>query len=177
MLLAKPLFNTVTAWRDKTATFHLPKISGTRASERTYRETIHLVDFVNSHVPPGQKIFLALHRHDVVVIGYSGLYFALDRMNATRHDQLHPGVVDRRDVQVEIARDLEANNVEYIIVNHIFDDDWLDRIKALRIQHLPESSSTYLDEYIRRHYARFDRFDRYEIWRRTDRSGATGDAG
>ena len=177
MLLAKPVFNTATAWHDKTETLDLPKISGTRASERTYREMIHLVDFVNSHVSPGQKIFLALHRHDVVVIGYSGLYFALDRKNATRHDQLHPGVVDRHDVQMEIVRDLESNNVEYIIVNHIFSDDWLDRIKSLRIQHLPESSSTYLDDYIRRHYSRFDRFDRYEIWRRTDRPGATGDAG
>ena len=178
MMLIEPLYKTGNNWRDRTETYELPKISGTRASSRTYREVSYLADFVNRHVPPGQKIFLGLHRHDAVVVGYSRLYVALDRLNATRNDQLHPGVVDKRVTQEQIARDLEANHVEYIILQHIISDDKLDEIKARQSRQIPGSGATYLDEYIRQHYSMIDGIDRFEIWqRRPDVSGAQEQAG
>ena len=178
MMLIEPLHKAGNNWRDNTEKYDLPKISGTRTTTRTYREVSYLADFVNRHIPPGQKIFLGLHRHDVVVIGYSRLYFALDRLNATRHDQLHPGVVDKRGAQEQIARDLEANNVEYIILKHIIPDDRLDEIKVIQGRHIPDSGATYLDEYIRQHYSMIDGIDRFEIWqRRPDVSGAQEQAG
>lgn len=147
----------------------LPKVSGLRVSP-DMRDTLNLlVSFIDSHVPPEKKIFVGLHRHDTVVIGDGKMYFILDRRNATRQDQLHPGIVDTARIQREMIRDLQRNDVEYIVIRHVFDDKALDRLRENWKKTLPESGATELDSFIREHYQRLESSGQYEIWGRRER--------
>ena len=144
----------------------LPKLSGLRVSPDMRDTLTTLVTFMDSHVPPGKKIFVGLHRHDTVVIGDGKMYFILDRGNATRQDQLHPGIVDTAKIQREMIRDLQRNNVEYLVIRHVFDDKALDELRKIWSDTLPESGATELDSFIREHYQRLESSGQYEIWER-----------
>lgn len=147
----------------------LPKVSGLRMSPEQRDTLTALVSFIGSHVPPGKKIFVGLHRHDTVVIGDGMMYFILDRRNATRQDKLHPGIVDTIRIQKEMIRDLRKHDVEYLFLAHIFDDKPLDKLRKIWGETLPESGATELDSYIRQHYERQGSIGRYDIWvRKTD---------
>lgn len=146
------------------AVLTLPKVSGLRVSPDMRDTLTALVSFVDSHVPAGKKIFVGLHRHDTVVIGDGKLYFILDRHNATRQDQLHPGIVDTARIQKEMIRDLQENDVEYLFLAHIFGDKPLDKLRKIWSVTLPESGATELDSYIRQHYEQQESIGRYDIW-------------
>jgi len=150
----------------------LPKVSGLRVSPGMRDTLTWLVSFIDSHVPPGKKIFVGLHRHDTVVIGDGKLYFILDRGNATRQDQLHPGIVDTAKIQREMIRDLQRNNVEYLVIRHVFDDKALDKLRKIWSETLPESGATDLDNFIREHYQRLESSGQYEIWERKESQAA-----
>lgn len=142
----------------------LPKVSGLRVSPGM-RDTLNwLVSFIDSHVPPGKRIFVGLHRHDTVVIGDGKTYFIVDRLNATRHDQLHPGIVDRAKTQRDMIRDLQRNHVDYLVIRHVFDDKALDKLRKIWSKTLPESGATELDSFIREHYRKLESSGQYEIW-------------
>jgi len=152
----------------------LPKVSGLRVSPDMRDTLTRLVSFIDSHVPPGKKIFVGLHRHDTVVIGDGKMYFILDRANATRQDQLHPGIVDTAKIQREMIRDLQRNDVEYLVIRHVFDDEALDRLRENWKKSLPNSGATELDSFIMEHYRRLESSGQYEIWgRRESNPGGT----
>lgn len=150
----------------------LPKISGVRISENDNRMYSKLVAFVNENIPPERRIFIGLHRHDTTIIGDGATYFILDRLNATRQDQLHPGVVDTARVQREMISDLEARDVEYIFLKqHVFSDEVLDRLRKHWSITLPDSGATVLDEYIRANYKKVRTIGPYEILKRSSATG------
>lgn len=152
----------------------LPKVSGLRVSPDMRDTLTELVSLVDANVPRGRKMFIGLHRHDTTVIGDGKLYFILDRMNATRHDQLHPGVASTRPRQLEMIRDLQANDVTFILLKHVFPDKALDKLKEMWKKTLPESGSTVLDEYIRSNYRKIRTIDKYEVWLRKDTEPVPG---
>ena len=152
----------------ETVTLTLPKISGLRVSPDMGETLNTLVSFIESRVPPGEKIFVGLHRHDTVVIGDGKLYFILNRANATRQDQLHPGIVDTAKIQRQMIQDLQRNNVRYIVIRHVFDDKALDKLRKIWSVTLPESGSLELDAFIHEHYQKLESTGQYEIWGRKD---------
>jgi len=165
-LIANPVYRLAESYHLKTAEVSLPRASGIMVSPRYLRELMYVSDYVQVHVPRDRKIFLALHRHDIAVIGYSVLYFVLERLNATRHDQLHPGIVDTAIIQRQIIEDLKSADVQVILINHMFEDDTLDRVRDKQKVHLPKTGATELDQYIRQYYYHVSGHDRFEIWQR-----------
>lgn len=146
----------------------LPKISGVRLSPKMNEVLTELVSFVDANVPPGNKIFIGLHRHDVTIVGDGKIYFILDRMNATRHDQLHPGIVNTAERQAEMIADLVKNDVSLVIKSHMFPDEALEKLKEIRVRTLPQTGARLLDEYIDSHYHLIRKVGQYEILLRND---------
>jgi hypothetical protein len=55
-------------------------------------------------------------RHDLLAYNAPLVYFLAGRPNATRYDNLHPGVATTRAVQEEIVRSLEASGARWIVL-------------------------------------------------------------
>lgn len=123
-----------------------------------------LAKFVQAHVPPGQPIYVGAHRHDSVIAGSTSFYYLLDRPPATRYYDLHPGITDTPSVQAEIIRDLEEKNVRLLVLARLFEDDVLDKLKALKRPNLPLIGARDLDAFIRSHYEQVRQFGRFVVW-------------
>jgi hypothetical protein len=163
--MAQPLYARFRDIPDYVVT-DLPKIAGLRVSPDMEATLTRLVTFIDDHVPAEERIFVGLHRHDITVVGDGKMYFILDRRNATRHDQLHPGIVNTARVQRDMIHDLQAHDVAYIIIRHVFDDKPLDRFMKYLKDKLPQTGATDLDEYIKHNYRMIEATGQYEIWER-----------
>jgi hypothetical protein len=163
-LLAQPLYMDWGRYHQETATLRLAKVSRFQATPERARTLDELSAFVEAHLPPGQKLFVGLHRHDIVVIGDALIYFILNRPMATRYQELHPAIVDTAQVQQEIIADLREQNVSMILLKHIFSDEVLDVVKTKHLKNLPYIGATDLDEFIRENYMKTRKFGPYEVW-------------
>jgi hypothetical protein len=120
-----------------------------------------LVRYVRARVPPGQPIFVANPRFDLVTVGNPLVYVLADRPNPTRYDVMQPGVVTTAPVQREIVRDLERVRPRLVI-------RWLSPLADT-----PEpdgaghSSGVHvLDDYLRSRYVEIRRFGDYAVLQR-----------
>jgi hypothetical protein len=93
----------------------LPAADGVRvrtdrrdALERAVRE-------VQDRVPPGEPIYVATRRSDLVTSGDPLFYVLADRPNPTRYDVQAPGVITSAPVQREIVRDLERAHPRAVV--------------------------------------------------------------
>ena len=80
---------------------------GVRAPTAEARSLGKLVRYVRARVGPGEPVFVANPRYDLVKVGNPLVYVLLDRPNPTRYDVMQPGVVTTAEVQREIVADLE----------------------------------------------------------------------
>jgi hypothetical protein len=109
-------------------------------------------------VPPGDPVFLANPRFDLVNVGNPLVYVIVQRPNPTRYDVMQPGVVTTAPVQREIVRDLERARPALVIrwlsplADHA-DDNGAGRSSGVRI----------LDRYIAAEYAPERRFGDYQV--------------
>jgi hypothetical protein len=165
-LAARPAYDVWKHWTRATAELQLAKVSGFKVTPREADILSNLVTFVDSHVPPDQKLFVGLHRHDVVIIGDAMIYFILDRPLATRYQELHPALTDTAPIQQEIIQDLQAKKVSVIILKKIFKDQELNRAKKDFLKNLPNIGATDLDDFIRDNYVNIREFGPYTIWKR-----------
>ena len=165
-ILTQQLYEQQIAKTEPLTRSNLPKISGIMIPSEKYDHMVELKNLIDEIAPDNQPVFLGLHRHDVTVIGDSETYFILDRINPTRHDQLHPGIVDRADFQRQIIHDLENLNVNTVLLAHIFSDETLDRVKAARRANLPETGGLLLDKYIDNHFTNVQTIGRHDVLRR-----------
>ena len=154
-------------WRDQ-ATLEFPIVKGIRVAGFRYRFHQPIVSFIREHVPESQRIYVGLVRHDSVVISNQIFYYLADRRIASRYNELHPGIVDREEVQREIIADLERLNVQCAV---LWDFGWpkpfMDNILATRRRHIPALGATTLDEYFRREFQEVGRFHEYVlVWRK-----------
>ena len=160
------------AWTDRrrfTAELKLPKVSGQKVPPQLVNVLSELLPFVDAHIGPDDYVFLGLHRHDIVVVGANAaLYFMLNRPIATRYNEIHPAVVDTADVQREMIRDLEDKNVSLIILNRVFSDETLNRVKESHLKNLPNIGATDLDNFIRTNYVQVREVGKLAIWIRKD---------
>ena len=161
-----PLYSRWSGRKLEKTALDLPKVSGTRLPPEEAQWISELWAFVNDRVPPGEPIYVGLHRHDVTVIGDHLLYFILDRPGATRYDELHPAITDTSRVQHEMIGDLQEKNVRLIVLKHIFSNAKLDEIKQDYQRNLPNVGATGLDDFIRGYYFKSQQIGPYEIWLR-----------
>jgi hypothetical protein len=74
-----------------------------------------LVPYVRDLVPPGDPLFVANPRHDLVRAGNPAVYVLVGRANPTRHFVMQPGVVTEEDAQEEMVGDLRRSDTEVVV--------------------------------------------------------------
>jgi hypothetical protein len=120
-----------------------------------------LVRFVRARVAPGQPVFVANPRYDLVNVGDPLLYVLLQRPNPTRYDVMQPGVVTTAAVQREMVRSLERARPLLIV-------RWLsplaDQVQPDGAGH--SSGVHVLDRYLANRFAPLRRFGEYLVLRR-----------
>lgn len=162
-LITKPIYQHQIAKNQPSVESDLPKISKIWVEQNEHKDLRQVKELVDQLAPNHQPVFIGLHRHDVTIIGTSKTYFILDRINPTRHDQLHPGIADHAEFQQQIVRDLDQANVNVIVLVHSFPDKVLDQTKALRSINLPKTGALILDEYIHQNFTPVRTIGRYEV--------------
>jgi hypothetical protein len=122
-----------------------------------------LIDFVNKNIPEHESLFVGNQAHDKVFVNEVLLYFLLDRPDATRYPELHPGITDRIDVQQEIIGDIQKNNVQWVILaTHPSAEPNLSQYGE---------GSTLLDQYLAENFEAVKTFDRYVVLHNRSGSG------
>jgi hypothetical protein len=143
---------------------HLPALAavpgGAGDGVRTEAGDAHalraLVPFVRARVAPGDPVFVANPRFDLVHAGDPLLNVILERPNPTRYDVMQPGVVTTAKVQGEMVRELSATRLVVV---------WHDRRASLREDNPAGRSSGVhvLDDYLRAAFRPVARFGVYEV--------------
>lgn len=113
---------------------------------------------------PGEAIFVANPRFDLVRVGDPLLYTILDRPNATRYDVMQPGVVTTAPVQREIVRALAGVRVVVRWLNptaSMPEPDGAGRSSGVHI----------LDRYLAANFGQIARYGYYAVL--TRRAGST----
>jgi hypothetical protein len=143
------------------AALHVPAADGVRVRERARAPLERTVRWVRRRTRPGEPIYVATRRSDLVTSGAPLLYVLAGRPNPTKYDIQAPGVVTTAPVQREIVRDLEHGGTELVV-----------RFTSL-VTAAPEpnragesSGVTLLDDHLRRAYRRVARFGSYVILER-----------
>ena len=147
--------------RPDRAELRLPAADGVRVARSERVPLERAVNWVRAHTRPGEPIYVATKRSDLVTSGAPILYVLADRPNPTRYDIAAPGVITSAPVQDEIVSDLEANGVRTVV-------RWTDPLSA---EHEPnragESTGVkILDDYLARNYRRVARYGDYVLLRR-----------
>ncbi len=107
---------------------------------------------------PGEPIFVADPRHDVVHNGDPLLYVILGHPNPTRYDVMQPGLVTSAPVQREIVASLERSHTRVVI-------RWLDP-RAFAPEHDGADVSSHvfiLDRYLAQHFRPVARYGVYQL--------------
>jgi hypothetical protein len=131
---------------EDTVALDLPAADGVRARAPRALALERAAGFIRERVPPGDPIYVATKRSDLITSGNPLLYVLADRPNATRYDIAAPGVVTSAPVQREIVGDLRRKRP--LVVR------WIAPITAEPEPNRAGRSSgvTILDEFIEREY-------------------------
>lgn len=79
------------------------------------RDWVPAIRAIRRAVAPGQPIYVAPRRADLVTAGIPLLYVLARRPNPTRYDVAQPGVVTTAPVQREIVRDLDRTRTRLVV--------------------------------------------------------------
>ena len=139
----------------------VPVADGVRVRKDTARQLERVVGYVRRHTRPGDPIYVATRRADLVTAGAPLLYVLAERPNPTRYDIAAPGVVTTESVQREIARDLERKRVRTVV-------RWTSPASAAPEPNKAGESSgvTLLDDYLAGAYRRVRSFGDYVVLER-----------
>ena len=137
----------------------VPGGDGVETSPDDARALTELRHYVWANTTPGESIFVANPRHDLVRFGESLLYVILDRPNATRYISMQPGVMTTAKVQREIVSSLAR--VRLVV-------RWLDPAAAFAEPNGAGRSSGVhiLDLYLASQFREVARFGYYAVLRR-----------
>jgi hypothetical protein len=147
--------------RTEYAALHLPVADGVRVRGGAREPLERTVRWVRQRTRPGEPIYVATRRSDLVTSGAPLLYVLADRPNPTAYDIQAPGVVTTAPVQREIIRELERSGTDVVV-----------RFTA-PVTAAPEpnragdsSGVVLLDDHLRRSYRRAARFGPYVVLER-----------
>jgi hypothetical protein len=140
------------------ATIDIDVADGVKAPPAEARALSELSRYVRSRVPPGDPVFVANPRFDLVNVGNPLVYVLVGRPNPTRYDVMQPGVVTTAPVQREIVGDLERSRPRLVI-------RWLSPVADHRADNGAGRSSgvRLLDRYLARAYEPTRRFGDYLV--------------
>jgi hypothetical protein len=121
---------------------------------------IQTIEFIASHTIPGQRLFVGVTSHDRIFQADNLIYFATQRLPATKWSEFDPNLQNRYDVQVEIVHELDSTAPPYIVRDSEFD--------SVREPNDSSKSSgvTLLDEYLRGEYQHIETFGKMSVWKR-----------
>ncbi len=134
---------------------------GVRAEPAEARALERLVPYVRERTGPGDPVFVANPRHDLVRVGNPLVSVLVGRENPTRYPIMQPGVVTEAGVQREIVRDLERTRTPLVV-------RWLSPVADEREPNeAGEPSGVHvLDRYLARTYRPSARFGDYQVLER-----------
>lgn len=121
---------------------------------------IRVIEFINSHTMPDQRLFVGASRHDRIFANDNLIYFATQRLPATKWSHFDPDLTNRYDIQVEMVRDLETTRPPYIVLDSEYE-------QALEPNDSSKSSGVLLlDEYIHSRYRHLETLGEMSVWQR-----------
>jgi hypothetical protein len=123
-------------------------------------DRIRAIEFIISHTLPGQSLYSGLRKHDRIFANDNLIYFATQRLPATRWSHFDPDLQNRLEIQVQMVHELQQNAPPYIALDSEFD-----------FVREPNDSSTssgvmLLDNYIQEEYQPSETFGTMSVWRR-----------
>ena len=116
--------------------------------------------FIIIRTRPGDKLFSGVERHDKIFLNDMLIYFATQRMPATRWAHFDPGLQNSYEVQNQMIRELEENVPPYIML--MKNENWADEPN----ESSKSSGVVVLDEYIRDRYRQVANFSFVSLWER-----------
>jgi hypothetical protein len=116
--------------------------------------------YLSTQSARGELIFVGAGRHDKLFISNMALYFAADRLPASRWYHFDPGLQTREDVQLSIIAELEKVRVRLVAR-----DAGYDAIEEPN-QSSVSSGVHLLDEYLDAKYSPVARFGQITVYRR-----------
>lgn len=132
--------------------------------EETHAVMSPIAAFVREKVPPDEPIYVGLARHDATVISSPILYHLCDRRPALRYHELHPGITDREDVQVEMRNSIEERGARCAILWRF---GWpRNRLDAIRDRHrraVPGAGCEKLDAWIAERFGRLNSYGEFDV--------------
>jgi hypothetical protein len=140
------------------ASIDIDVADGVKAPPAEARALAELSRYVRSRVPPGDPVFVANPRFDLVNVGNPLVYVLVGRPNPTRYDVMQPGVVTTAPVQREIVGDLERSRPRLVI-------RWLSPVADQRQDNGAGRSSgvRVLDRYLMSTFTPVRRFGDYQV--------------
>jgi hypothetical protein len=121
---------------------------------------IRAIEFIDDHTQPDQRLFVGQTRHDIIFSNDNLIYFATQRLPATKWSHFDPGLQNSSEIQTEMIHEFEVTAPPYIVLDSEFDS-----------VHEPNDSSkstgvTMVDEYIHNKYLHVETFGELSIWHR-----------
>ncbi|HSZ14113.1 MAG TPA: hypothetical protein VK790_08765 [Solirubrobacteraceae bacterium] len=135
-----------------------PAGGGVQTSPADARALGQLLATVNRLTAPGEPIFVANPRFDLVRIGDPLLYIILGHPNPTRYDVIQPGVVTTAPVQREIVSSLQRSHTRVVV-------RWLDPAASQPEPNGAGRSSGVhiLDRYLAANFQPYATYGYYEV--------------
>jgi hypothetical protein len=123
-------------------------------------DRVKTIEFIISHTRPGQTLYVGVGHHDRIFANDNIIYFATQRMPATRWSHFDPDLQNRYDIQMQMVDELKRNAPPYIVLDSEFE-----------LSREPNDSSkssgvTLLDEYIHDKYQPSETFGTMSVWQR-----------
>jgi hypothetical protein len=115
--------------------------------------------YLQRRTTPDDYIYVGTHRHDEIFANDVLFYFLAGQRAATKYTELHPGLANTLPVQQEIAGELQAQDVRWVVTYRIWDSNEPNTSAE-------STGVNYLDDYIREHYRSVVTLGNYQIWER-----------
>jgi len=115
------------------------------------------VEYITARTKKDEPIFVGVSRHDRIFTNDVSFYFLSGRPCAAAYSELHPGVATTLKVQKEIAADLLAKDVRWVVL-------WKGPETLEQNASSVSSGITYLDDFIRSNFSVAASFGNYSVW-------------
>jgi hypothetical protein len=127
-------------------------------------DRVRVIEYISSHTTPDQFIYVGLRQHTKIFANDNLIYFATQRLPATRWSELDPDLESRYDVQTEMVHEFETKPVPFIVLDSEFEsiNEPNDSSKS--------SGVTLLDDYIRSKYDQVESFGVMSVWKKKSAS-------
>jgi hypothetical protein len=123
-------------------------------------DRVHAIEFISSHTQPGQSLYVGVSHHDRIFANDNIIYFATQRIPATRWSHFDPDLQNRYDIQTQMVDELERNPPPYIVLDSEFESSREPNDSS------KSSGVSLLDRYIHDKYQPSETFGTMSVWQR-----------